>query len=92
MVMKDKDYKKITQKSEVLKIWENRFNIHLNIQYHRQENTLNSIPEALSNVEVKQMIITTNDSKKAIRALKNKKALGLDHITAEELKTEEMQC
>ena len=48
MVMKDKDYKKITQKSEVLKIWENRFNIHLNIQYHRQENTLNSIPEALS--------------------------------------------
>ena len=69
MVMKDKDYKKITQKSEVLKIWENRFNIHLNIQYHRQENTLNSIPEALSNVEVKQMIVTTNDSKKAIRAL-----------------------
>ena len=48
MVMKDKDYKKITQKSEVLKIWENRFNIHLNIQYHRQENTLNSTPEALS--------------------------------------------
>ena len=69
MVMKDKDYKKINQKSEVLKIWENRFNIHLNIQYHRQENILNSIPEALSNVEVKQMIITTNDSKKAIRAL-----------------------
>lgn len=90
--MKDKDYKKITQKNDVLKIWENRFKIHLNIQYHRQENTLNSIPETLSNLEVKQMIITTNDSKKSIRALQNKKALGLDHITAEELKTEKMQC
>ena len=67
--MKDKDYKKITQKNEVLKIWENRFKIHLNIQYHCQENTLNSIPEALPNLEVKQMIITTNDSKKSIRAL-----------------------
>ena len=42
-----------------------------------------SIPEAPSNMKVEQMIITTDEIKKAIGALKNKKAPGSDHISSQ---------
>lgn len=61
MAIKHKDNKKITQTNEILKISQNNFKIHLNIQYPRQENALNSILETSSNVEVEQMTIASDE-------------------------------
>ena len=70
-----------------MKIRENHFKIILNTQYPYQENTLNSIPEVLSNVKVKQIIITAGEIKKAIGTLKSRKAPGSDQMTADKLKS-----
>ena len=55
--------KKTTQRNKVLRIWENYLKIYLNTQYHHQENALNYIAEAPSNLEVEQMIVTTDEIK-----------------------------
>lgn len=70
-----------------MKIRENHFKILLNAQYPYQENALNSIPEVLSNVKVKQIIITAGEIKKAIGTLKSRKAPGSDQMTADKLKS-----
>ena len=70
-----------------MKIRENHFKILLNTQYPYQENALNSIPEVLSNVKVKQIIITAGEIKKAIGTLKSRKAPGSDQMTADKLKS-----
>ena len=60
MVMKAKDNKRVIQRNEVLRIWENQFKIHLNAKYSCPGSALNFLLKALSNVEAEWMTITTH--------------------------------
>ena len=55
MVMKAKDNKRVIQRNEVLRIWENHFKIHLNAKYSCPGNALNFLLKASSNVEAEWM-------------------------------------
>ena len=85
MVLKNANGKRTTETSEVLKLWEDYFKMHLNTRHPYQEKALDFIPEAPSN-EDEAITITTDEIKKAIGTLKNRKAPGSDRITAEVLK------
>ena len=60
MVMKAKDNKRVIQRNEVLRIWENQFKIHLNAKYSCPGSALNFLLKASSNVEAEWMTITTH--------------------------------
>lgn len=60
MVMEAKDNKRVIQRNEVLRIWENQFKIHLNAKYSCPGSALNFLLKASSNVEAEWMTITTH--------------------------------
>lgn len=60
MVMKAKDNKRVIQRNEVLRIWENHLKIHLNAKYSCPGSALNFLLKASSNVEAEWMTITTH--------------------------------
>ena len=85
MVLKDANGNRKTETSEVMKLWENHFQMHLNTKHPYEESAIDSIPEAPDDPDV-SLIITSDEIKKAVGALKNRKAPGSDKITAEVLK------
>ena len=60
MVMEAKDNKRVIQRNEVVRIWENQFKIHLNAKCSCPGSALNFLLKASSNVEAEWMTITTH--------------------------------
>ena len=74
-----------TIKDEVLKCWQEHFEAHLNIEFPHKPEAILDIPPPPPDAETQEEI-TTNEIKKAIASLKNRKAPGIDVITAKVLK------
>ena len=70
---------------EISECWQRYFCNHLNTEYERDENAINTI-----NMDVEQCVdnseITIEEIQSAIKHLKNRKAPGVDKISSEVLK------
>ena len=85
--LKGEDGIRTTDPAEVLEIWRDHFKKHLNTAFSHNVQTLDSISIDPPNLnEDEDLVITKDDIKKAISALKNNKSPGSDSITAEVLK------
>ena len=85
MVIKDKDGNKKTQIEQVLKLWKNHFEMHLNTEFLHDPNVLDEIPEPVNSTD-ETFTITEEDIRNAIKTLNTRKSPGSDSITAEVLK------
>ena len=85
-VLKDANGKKSTNPSEIMEIWKNHFHIHLNTEFHRNDEALDMIDNNPTDNEDGEFTISKEDIRKAIASLKNDKAPGSDGITQEVLK------
>ena len=85
MVIKNQNADKRTQTDEVFKIWEEHFEQHLNTKFLHKESILQSIPETMPGTEqsTEELIISQEETTKAISLPKNNKAPGSEFITAE---------
>jgi len=82
--VKDKQGNTHTNKSEVLKCWEEHFNTHLNTSFPHQPTAINEIPEAPEDAE-NLPPISEEEIERAVRKMKFRKAPGIDAITSEAL-------
>ena len=74
-----------TATEEVMKCWEEHFYTHLNTQFPRDENVLQSIPDP-PNTDAGSEPFTLAEVEVAVKSLKNNKACSWDKIAAETLK------
>ena len=88
MVIKNQNADKRTQTDEVLKIWKEYFEQHLNTEFPHDESIPQFIPETMPGTEqsTEELIISKEEIRKAISLLKKNKAPGSDLITVEVLK------
>ena len=83
--VKDKQGKTHTNKTKILKCWEEHFKAHLNTAFPYEPGAINDIPEppedadSLPDIEKSEIL-------KAVKKLKNRKAARIDSITAEVIK------
>ena len=84
--VKDKQGTIHTNKTTVLKCWEEHFKSHLNTAFPHNPEAIQDIPEAPQNAD-ELPEIDKSEIIKAVRKLKNRKAPGVDVITAEAIKT-----
>ena len=75
-----------TNEDEVLKYWQEHFEAHLNTKFPHEPEAMLYIPPTPPDAET-QGKITTEEIKKAITNMKNRKSPGIDVITTEVLKT-----
>ena len=68
-----------------MKCWEEHFCTHLNTQFPRDENVLQSIPDP-PNTDAGSEPFTLAEVEVAVKSLKNNKACSWDKIAAETLK------
>ena len=80
-----KNKKGILNPEEVMKCWKEHFCTHLNTQFPRDENVLQSIPDP-PNTDAGSEPFTLAEVEVAVKSLKNNKACGWDKIAAETLK------
>ena len=87
MVIKNQNADKRTQTDEVLKIWKEYFEQHLNTEFPHDESIPQFIPETMPGTEqsTEELITSKEEIRKAISLL-NKTAPGSDLITVEALK------
>ena len=88
MVIDNQNADKRTQTDEVLKIFKEHFEQHLNTEFPHDESILQSILETIPGTEqsTEELIISKEEIRKAISLRKNNKAPGSDLITAEVLR------
>ena len=67
-----------------MKCWKEHFCTHLNTQFPRDENVLQSIPDP-PNTDAGSEPFTLAEVEVAVKSLKNNKACGWDKIAAETL-------
>ena len=84
-VAKNKDGVLKSAPSDVLKCWEDHFSKHLNTEFPRDPDVLDTIPEP-PNVNTHSVPFTEEEAEEAIKSMKNNKACGWDKISAETLK------
>ena len=89
MIIKNQNADKRSQIDEVLEIWKEYFEQHLNTEIPHDESILHAIPEKMPATEqsTEKLIKSKDEIRKAISLLKNNKAPGSDLITTEVLKT-----
>ena len=87
MVIKNQNADKRTQTDEVLKIWKEYFEQHLNTEFPHDESIPQFIPETMPGTEqsTEELITSKEEIRKAISLL-NKTDPGSDLITVEALK------
>ena len=81
----DKGVKQFKQEN-VLKLWKEHFEKHLNTSFDHDENALHSLNAAQDENVESVPEITVEEIKTAISKMKNRKAPGADQITSEVLK------
>ena len=74
-----------TAPTDVMRCWEEHFKKHLNTQFPRDDDILNTIPVPVAD-DSPSTTFTIDEVEEAIKSLKNNKACGWDKITAETLK------
>ena len=84
-MLKDKSDNTHTNRDNVLKCWQEHSEAHLNTRFPHQPEAMLDIPPPPLGAET-QGEITTEEIKKAIANMKNRKAPGIDGIAAEVLK------
>ena len=89
-VIKNQNVDKRTQTDEVLKIWNENFEKHLNTEFPHDESILQSIPETMPGTKqsTEELITSKEEIRKTISLLKNNKAPGFDLVTVEVLKAD----
>ena len=88
MVINNQNADKRTRTDEVLKIFKEHFEQHLNTEFPHDESILQSILETIPGTEqsTEELIISKEEIRKAISLRKNNKTPGSDLITAEVLR------
>lgn len=81
---KDKNGTLKTAPGEVMECWQKYFDNHLNTEFPRDEEVLNSIPDAP--IGQPSQPFSLDELVAAVKKLKNNKACGLDRISAETIK------
>ena len=85
LAAKNKDGILKTAPHEVMECWKEHFSTHLNMQFPRDEASLDTIPEPPPTSATNQPF-TIGEVDSAIKSLKNNKACGWDKISAETIK------
>ena len=83
--VKDKQGNTHTDKKEVLKCWEEHFSAHLNTAFPHQPPAIDEIPGPPEEADDLPPI-SLEEIEQAVNKMKNRKAPGIDNITAEALK------
>ena len=85
LAAKNKDGILKTAPHDVMECWKDHFSTHLNMQFPRDEASLDTIPEPPPTSATNQPF-TIGEVDSAIKSLKNNKACGWDKISAETIK------
>ena len=85
-VLKDQDGKKHFSQDKILQLWKEHFERHLNTSFTHEEAALQTLEDAYVDPDSNNLEINKDEVRKAINKLKNKKAPGIDTITAEVIK------
>ena len=83
-VVQDKNGIKHTNPEEVLKIWEEHFNTHLNKEFPRNAQALDQLPDPPVDAD-RGPPITREELTEAVKRMLRRKAPGIDAITTEVL-------
>ena len=88
MIIKNQHADRRTEIDEVLEIWKEYFEQHLNTEFLNDKNILQSITETMPGTKqsTEKLIISKKEIRKAISFFKSNKAPGSDLITTEVLK------